>query len=100
MKRISNRTVAQKLQVLEEAKQIGIAAACRKHGVANSVFYRWRERFEASGQLEAAPPGGRTEEGRQILELEAENLRLRRIVADKELELQIQRDLLKKKSRA
>ena len=98
MKRISNRTVAQKLQVLEEAKQIGIAAACRKHGVANSVFYRWRERLEASGQLEAAPPGGRTEEGRRILELEAENLRLRRIVADKELDLQIQRDLLKKKT--
>jgi putative transposase len=97
MKRNKGRSESEKLAVLEEAKQIGVAAACRKHGVVTSMFYRWKERLEASGSLKRDPADDGREALRKLRELESENLRLKLILADKELELRIQRDLLKKK---
>ena len=67
-----------------------------RQGVANSVFYWWPDRLEANGSLDSPSSGGLTDEVWLLLELKAENLLLRRIVADKELELMIKRDLLKK----
>ena len=35
-------TAEQKLEILREADQPGVSEVCRRHGLAASVFYRWR----------------------------------------------------------
>jgi putative transposase len=94
-KRKPNRSASEKQAVLNDAESLGVAGACRKHGVSTSMFYRWKARVEEAG-AEGLSERGDSDLVRVLRELEAENLRLKRIVADKELELQIQRDLLKK----
>lgn len=63
-----------------------ITETCRKHGVAETTFYRWREKFAGMEKSDLS----------RMRELEAENARLRRIVADSALALQIQREALDK----
>ena len=76
---------------------LGVAGACRKYEIATSMFYRWRAKFEAHGASGLEQKAGGSEADREMRALEAENLRLKRLVADKELELQILRDLKKKR---
>jgi putative transposase len=71
------RTAEQIKQVLREIdrdllKGLSVADACRKHGINESSFYRWRQ------QLHPAQP----DEARQVKELSAEVERLKLLVAD------------------
>lgn len=73
------------LTVLREVQEgATITETCRKHGVTEPTFYRWREKYGAmdKGDLN------------RLRELELENSRLRRVVADNALALQIQREAL------
>ena len=98
MKNRKNWSSAQKLAVLRDGESLGVAEACRKHGVSQSMYYRWKGLLDGGGAsaLEPLRPGGGAD-GRRVRELEEENLRLKRIVADKELELQMHKELLKKR---
>ena len=53
-----------------------IAEACRKIAVTEQTYYRWRKEYGGMG----------TEQLRRLKELEKENTRLRRVVADLSLE--------------
>ena len=53
-----------------------VAAACRKIAVTEQTYYRWRREYGGMG----------TEQLKRLKELERENLRLRRVVADLSLE--------------
>ncbi len=66
----------------------GMADLCRRHGISQQTFYRWRQKY---GGLE------RSEAGR-LKALESENARLKRLVAEQALDLQALRDLLRKNS--
>lgn len=80
-------TSAEKVQILEEAKQPGvtIAAVCRKHAIAPTQFYRWRAvadqaavtalKSEGRGRL---GKNGEEDKGR----LEAEIQRLRAVISE------------------
>jgi putative transposase len=57
---------------VELAKGQAIAAVVRKLGVTEQTYYRWRKEYG----------GLRTEQARRLKELEKENTRLKRIVAD------------------
>lgn len=61
---------------------------CRRHGISAQTFYRWRRKY---GGLEV-------DEARRLKRLEDENRRLKRIVADQALNLQVLKDLLGNKS--
>lgn len=98
MKRRRKHSLEEKLAILEDAKVLGVAGACRKYEIATSMFYRWRAKFEAHGASGLEQKAGGSEAERELRALEAENLRLKRLVADKELELQILRDLKKKET--
>ncbi|HEX6941034.1 MAG TPA: transposase [Longimicrobiales bacterium] len=57
---------------------------CRRHGISENTFYRWRKKY-----------GGRNvSEARRLRQLEEENRRLKRLVADQALNLQVLKDLL------
>ena len=59
---------------------------CRKHGISSATFYKWKAKY---GGLDVS-------EARRLRSLEDENRRLKRLVADQALNLQILKDVLGK----
>lgn len=64
-----------------------VEEACRKLGISQQTFYRWKKQFAGLG----------TEELRRLKQLEEENKRLKSLVADLSLDKQILQDVLSKK---
>ena len=60
---------------------------CRRHGVSSATFYTWRKRYAG---MEAS-------EAKRLRELEAENAKLKRIVADQMLDMSTMKELLEKR---
>lgn len=61
---------------------------CRRHGISTATFYTWRKKY---GGMDAS-------EAKRLRELEAENARLKRIVADQMLDMTAMKELLAKNS--
>ncbi len=61
---------------------------CRKIGVAEQTFYRWKKRFAGMGIAEV----------RRLRILEEENRKLKQLVADLSLDKQMLQDVLRKKA--
>jgi len=64
-----------------------VTEICRKMGVSEPTFYRWKKKFDGLGVSEV----------RRLRELEDENKRLKALVADLSLDKQILQDVLSKK---
>ena len=65
-------TIEDKLRILEEAQQLGVQIAdlCRRHGIATSQFYGWRERAKQAAKAALSQPPGRKGRARGPDELE------------------------------
>jgi transposase-like protein len=87
-------TQAQKLEILHEAEQEGVAKTLRKHGIYSSTYYQWKEKLDMQGMEGLAQEYTRTDPEKK--ELWQENQRLRQIVADQALALKVKEELLKK----
>jgi len=75
--------------VLKEAEAgMKVVDLCRKHGISDVTFYKWRSKY---GGLEVS-------EARRLKQLEEENQRLKRLVADQALDIQVLKEVLVKKS--
>lgn len=84
-----------KLEVIEYYKQNGISKASRQFNVSAVSIYNWEKQFETGG-VEGLSDKQKQKTDTELLSLRRENERLKRIVADKELTISIQNDLLKK----
>ncbi len=75
------------IAILGEAES-GVPAKeiCRKYGFAENTFYRWKSRYG----------GMTTSEARRLKELEDENTRLKRLVANQALEIDAMKEVLSK----
>jgi len=84
----SRFTEEQIIAVLKEG-EAGIAAKelCRKHGICDQTYYRWKAKY---GGLEVS-------EARRLRQLEDENRRLKHIVAEQVLDIQALKGVLAKK---
>ena len=71
------------LQQAEKGEQT-IAEVCRQHNVSENSFYHWRSRFGSATAHEAA----------RLREMEKENARLKRLLAERDLEMDIIKELL------
>jgi putative transposase len=60
---------------------------CRDLGISNGTFYNWRSKFA----------GMEVNEAKRLRELETENNKLKRLLADKLLEVEAMKDVLSKK---
>lgn len=80
---------SQIFSVLKEAEGgIKVDDLCRKHGISTGTFFRWKNKY---GGMELS-------DVRKMKELEVENNRLKRIVAQYALENEAMREVLKKNS--
>jgi putative transposase len=75
------------VEILREGDSIGISEACRKHGIADVTFYRWKRMYG----------GMQTSEVQRIKSLEKENKQLKELAGDQALAIQTMKDELKKR---
>ncbi|HJS55618.1 MAG TPA: transposase [Chitinophagaceae bacterium] len=87
-------SVEEKLQIIQEAEEMGITPTLRKYNLANSLLLRWRSQFNSNGVAGLKPKYHRVDP--QLRALEDENARLKKIIANQALELEFKSELLKK----
>ena len=80
-------TEEQMVGILREADQRPIADVAKKHGVSDQTIYAWRTRF---GTLEPA-------DVKRLRQLEQENGRLKKMVADRDLDIDVLKEITRKK---
>ena len=83
--RFANEQIAFALKQAETGTPV--AEICRKMGVSEPTFYRWKKKFDGLGVAEVC----------RLRELEDESKRLKALVADLGLDKQILQDVLSKK---
>lgn len=81
-------TEEQIIKILEEPKTgLTVQEVCRKHNIAIPTYYAWKTKF-----------GGMTvSDAKRLKAMEAENTRLKRLVADQALDIIALKDVLSKK---
>ncbi len=74
------------VKILSEASKGDIAGVCRRYGISDATYYNWKKKYE----------GMSTSDLRKLKILEEENRKLKKIVADKELDIDALKSLLEK----
>ena len=84
-KRQSAEQIARKLREaeVELAEGATVQDACRKLAITEHTYYRWRREYG----------GLKLDQARRFKQLEKENARLKKIVAEKELDLSILKEV-------
>ena len=80
---------------MNEADQLGVTQALRKHNLSHSVFLRWKRQFDTGGPTSLKPQYHKIDP--QIKALQEENARLKRVVADLTLDKNILQEVIRKK---
>lgn len=75
------------VKILRESETTSVAQVAKKYGVSTASIYAWRKRFH----------GVDVKDARRIRELERENARLKKLLAEKELGIEIMREINAKK---
>ena len=68
----------------EQERGMATAEVCRRHGVSSATFYKWKAKF---GGMDVS-------DARRLKTLEQENTRLKRLLAEAELDKAVLKDLL------
>lgn len=74
------------VKILSEASKGDISGVCRRYGISDATYYNWKKKYE----------GMSTSDLKKLKDLEVENRRLKKIVADKELDIDALKSLLEK----
>lgn len=86
MKR-SRFTEEQVIWILRQAEAgMRVADLCRQHGISDATFYKWRSKFGGMNMSDA----------KRLRQLEEENARLRKLVAEQALDNFVLKDVLSK----
>ncbi len=81
-------TEAQIIGILNEQEQgIKVSDLCRKHGISDATFYNWKSKYG----------GMKVDELKRLRELEQENARLKKIIANQSLDIDIMKNVISKK---
>lgn len=86
MKKSRNKE-EQIVSILREAESSTVTATARKHRVAEQSIYRWRRQFS----------GMEVSDVRELRRLRDENARLKKLVAERDLEVEVMKEIQAKK---
>jgi putative transposase len=85
--RKSRFTDEQVVAILREADRDPMPTVAKRHGISEQTIYTWRRRF---GTFQ-------TDDVRRLKQLEAENARLKKLVAERDLEIEVMKEIAAKK---
>lgn len=84
----SQFTDAQKAFIIKQGEEgMTVAEICRKAGISQATYFNWKKKYA----------GLMPSEMRRLRELEQENARLKKIVADLSLDKEMLQDVIKRK---
>jgi len=72
--------------VIREADRESVSVAAKRHGISEQTIYTWRKRFG----------GFQANDVRRLRQLEAENARLKKLVAERDLGLEVMKEVAAK----
>ena len=75
------------VRILREADQMPVTQVAKKNGVSEATIYTWRKRF---GEMEV-------NDVRHLKQLEQENGRLKKLLAERDLEIEVMKEVSRKK---
>ena len=75
------------VRILREADKLPVAEVAKLHGVSEASIYAWRNRY---GDMESS-------DVKRLKVLEAENAKLKKLVAERDLELDVMKEIAAKK---
>ena len=84
--RKSRFTDEQMVGIIREADRDAVVDVAKRHGISEQTIYTWRKRF---GEL-------RSEDVRRLRQLETENARLKKLVAERDLEIEVMKEVAAK----
>ena len=73
--------------IIREADRDPVAAVAKRHGIGEQTIYTWRKRF---GGLQAS-------DVKRLRQLVVENGRLKKLVAERDLEIEVMKEVAAKK---
>ena len=85
MKR-SRFTDEQIVRILQEADKDPVAEVAKRHGVSEPSIYAWRKKFGDLG----------TDDVKRLKQLEQENSRLKKLVVERDLEIEVMKEIAEK----
>ena len=85
--RKSRFTEAQMVAILREADKSPVSEVAKKHAISEQSIYTWRKQF---GAMDA-------NEVNRLRQLEVENNRLKKIVAERDFEIEVMKEIAAKK---
>ena len=83
----SRYTEEQIVRILRETDRDSIAEVAKRNGISEASIYAWQKRF---GALE-------TTDVRRLKELESENSRLKKLLAERDLAIEVMKEIAAKK---
>ena len=86
--RASRFTDVQKAFILKQGDEgVPVAEICRKAGISQATYFNWKKKYEG-----LTPP-----EMRRLKQLEEENAKLKKLVADLSLDKEMLQDVIRRK---
>jgi putative transposase len=79
-------TEEQMVAIIREADRELVSAVAKRHGISEQTIYTWRKRF---GSFQA-------NDVRRLRQLEAENARLKKLVIERDLEIEVMKEVAAK----
>jgi putative transposase len=98
MRKRRHWTAEEKLQaILYVQSSDSVVQACRELGIDPSMYYKWKKAYEEKGEEGLKPKYPRKDP--ELERLKRENERLKKLLAEKTLELELAKEFIKKTSK-
>jgi len=91
-----NRSKEEKERIILDVQRLGAVAGCRKHNIGRPLYYSWLKQYEEHGIEGLNDKRSKSLES-EMKKLEKENKLLKEILAERDLEIHMQQELLKKR---
>lgn len=77
----------QMVKMLQEADRTSVAAVAKAYGISEQTIYNWRKQYD----------GMAVDDVRRLRQLEQENARLKKLLAERDLEIEVMKEIAAKK---